>query len=60
MVGAGEALAVGRVLPFQGGDGFIGPSPQGVALGCRVSAPLARNSHRIKLGLKQRLRRETI
>jgi len=31
-----------RVVPFQGGDGLIGPGPQGVALGCRVVAPLAR------------------
>lgn len=31
-----------RVLPFQGGEGSWGPSSQGVALGCRVIAPLAR------------------
>ena len=31
-----------RVPPFQGGNGFIGRLSQGVALGCRVVAPLAR------------------
>ena len=31
-----------RVPPFQGWDGLIGPGSQGVALGCRVDAPLAR------------------
>ncbi len=31
-----------RVLPLQGGHGLIGPSSQGVALGCRVVAPSAR------------------
>jgi len=31
-----------RVPPFQGWDGLMGPGSQGVALGCRVDAPLAR------------------
>ena len=31
-----------RVPPLQGGVGLVGPSSQGVALGCRVAAPLAR------------------
>jgi hypothetical protein len=31
-----------RVPPLQGGKGLCGPSSQGVALGCRVAAPLAR------------------
>ena len=38
------ARVVRRVPPLQGGDGLIGPSSQGVALGYRVVAPLARNS----------------
>ena len=33
-----------RVLPFQGVDGLNGPSSQGVALGYRVVAPLARKA----------------
>jgi len=33
-----------QVLPFQGVDGSFGPSSQGVALGYRVLAPLARNA----------------
>ncbi len=33
-----------RVLPFQGEDGLFGPSSQGVALGYRVVAPLARKA----------------
>jgi hypothetical protein len=37
--------AVGRrVPPFQGGEGLIGPGSQGVALGWRVVAPLARGN----------------
>src|ERR1035438_7895639 len=31
-----------RVPPLQGGVGLVGPGSQGVALGCRVAAPLAR------------------
>ncbi len=33
---------VRRVPPLQGGEDLFGPSSQGVALGCRVVAPLAR------------------
>ena len=33
-----------RVLPFQGGECFVGALTQGVALGCRVDAPLARRT----------------
>jgi hypothetical protein len=32
-----------RVSPLQGGGDWFGPSSQGVALGWRVVAPLARN-----------------
>ena len=42
--GASQSWVVGiRVLPFQGGGDLFGASSQGVALGCRVVAPLARN-----------------
>ena len=37
-----------RVLPFQGGECFVGTLTQGVALGWRVDAPLARRSLRAK------------
>ena len=33
-----------RVPPLQGGEGLFGPSSQGVALGWRVVAPLARKT----------------
>ena len=37
-----EVRRAHRVLPFQGGADFFRPSSQGVALGYRVPAPLAR------------------
>jgi len=49
-----------RVPPFQGGNGFIGRLSQGVALGWRVVAPLARKAgcangaRLISLGLRPR------
>ena len=42
------APRVCRVLPFQGGECFVGALTQGVALGWRVDAPLARRAVRAK------------
>ena len=47
-VGGGVGLVRGqglrRVPPFQGGEDLLGAGSQGVALGYRVIAPLARNT----------------
>ena len=41
-----------HVSPFQGWDGFVGPVSQGVALGYRVAAPLARKSMVVRAARK--------